>query len=73
VSEFDSNSLEKEDKKRVNNIRTKFYQLNEKFEQFLKFRPMKRLHLWYLNFEMSALYGVFSSIKLEEKVRSMDE
>jgi hypothetical protein len=38
-------SLEKEDKIKVNAVRTHFYALNEKFEQLLKFKPIRKLHL----------------------------
>lgn len=72
-SDGDSSSLEKEDKKRVNVIRTDFYQLNEKFEQLLKFKPLKQLQLWTLEYNLMASYHIFHSLKLEEKVHSMSE
>lgn len=39
-------NLEKEDKIRVNGVRTQFYALNERFEQLLRFKPLTKLHLW---------------------------
>ena len=38
-----AHELEKQDKQRVQSVRTQFYQLNEKFEQFLKFKPIRKL------------------------------
>jgi hypothetical protein len=43
--EGDSQSLEKEDKQRISNVRTQFYSLNEKFEKLLKFKPLLKIHL----------------------------
>ena len=69
----EGSSLEKEDKVRVNTVRTQFYALNERFEQLLKFKPIRKLHLWQTEMNMPASYNIFSSFKIEEKIYSMDE
>ena len=69
----ESASLEKEDKIRVNTARTQFYTLNERFEQLLKFKPIRKLHLWQTEMSMPAAYNIFQSFKIEEKIYSMDE
>jgi hypothetical protein len=71
--EGDSQSLEKEDKQRISNVRTQFYSLNEKFEKLLKFKPLLKIHLMQTEMHMPASYNIFQSFKLEEKIHSMDE
>lgn len=66
-----SSALEKEDMKKVNNVRTKFYALNEKFEHLLKFKPIKKLQLWHVEFNLASSYHIFQSLKIEEKFYSM--
>jgi len=36
-------SLEKEDKKRIAIVRTRFYALNERFEVLLRFKPIRKM------------------------------
>lgn len=57
--EIGSQSLEKEDKQRVNTVRTQFYALNEKFEQLLKFKPLLKVHLMQTEMHMPASYNIF--------------
>jgi hypothetical protein len=71
--DYEGHSLEKEDKHRVNTVRTSFYALNEKFEQLLKFKPIRKLHLWQTEMNMPASYNIFQSFKIEERIHSMDE
>lgn len=65
--------LEKEDKKRVSIIRTKFYSLNEKFEQLLKFKPIRKLQLWSVEINLPATYNIFLALKIEDRVHCMSE
>jgi reverse gyrase len=52
-------NLEKEDKIRVNTVRTSFYAINERFEQLLKFKPISKLHLWETELNLISSYNIF--------------
>jgi hypothetical protein len=71
--EGEQSLLEKQDKIRVNQSRTAFYQLNEKFEQLLQFKPIRKVHLWRTEMDMQATYNIFKAFKIEEIVESMEE
>lgn len=63
----------KEDRKRVNAVRTQFYALNEQFERMLNFKPISRIQLWTLEFDVAATYQVFASIRMEERTYSLQD
>ncbi len=52
-------NLEKEDKIRVNGVRTSFYVINERFEQLLRFKPITKLHLWQTELNLVSSYNIF--------------
>lgn len=58
-TEDEGASLEKEDKLKVNAVRTQFYALNERFEQLLKFKPIRKLHLWHTEMNLESTYNIF--------------
>jgi hypothetical protein len=43
----------------VATVRTAFYQLNERFEQLLKFKPIRKLSLWQTEMDLQQAYAVF--------------
>ena len=71
--EDEGSSLEKEDKIKINAVRTQFYALNERFEQLLKFKPIRKLNLWSTEMNLEAAYQIFSAFKIEESLYSMDD
>ena len=66
-------NYQKEDRKKVNQIRTQFYSLNEEFEQLLKFKPISSFNKWSLEFNLLSIYNIFSSIRLEERSVSLQD
>jgi hypothetical protein len=42
----DVQKLETEDRTRLNQVRSVFYQLNERFEQLLKFKPVRSVKIY---------------------------
>ena len=72
-SSEETESIEKEDRRKVQNIRTRFYQLNERFEHILKFQPIRKLQMWQTEMNLDASYNIFSAVKLEEKVKPLNE
>ena len=59
IEKDDESTLEKEDKKRIMATRSMFYSLNEKFEQLLKFKPIRKLQLWQVEVNLAAAYTMF--------------
>ncbi|CDW71274.1 kelch motif family protein [Stylonychia lemnae] len=66
-------SLEKEDKIRVNQVRTQFYSINERFEQLLKFKSVSKIQLWQTELNLNQTYNIFATFKLEEKFYSTED
>jgi hypothetical protein len=64
---------EKEDREKLNSVRTIFYQLNERFEQLLKFRPLRKVETWTATMNVDAAYEVMKVFKLDELTQSFDE
>lgn len=64
-------NLEKEDKKRILAARSRFYSLNEKFEQLLQFKPIRKLTMWQVEIDLTAAYQVFSAFSVQERVESL--
>lgn len=64
---------EKEDRDRLNGVRSLFYTLNERFEQLLKFKPIRSVNLWSTEMNVEAAYGMMGAFKLEENAESLDE
>lgn len=64
---------EKEDRARLNNVRTIFYQLNERFEQLLKFKPIKKVETWSTELNMDAAFGLMDVFKLEEVTQTFED
>ena len=57
----------------MNNVRTIFYQLNERFEQLLKFKPIKKVETWTTELNMDAAYALMDVFKLDEVTQSFEE
>jgi hypothetical protein len=64
---------EKEDRARLNSIRTLFYQLNERFEQLLKFKPIRKVNIWSTEMNLEAAYSMLGAFKLEEVTESFED
>jgi len=45
---------EKEDRSRLGTVRTLFYNLNERFEHLLKFKPIRKINLWSVEMNIEA-------------------
>lgn len=47
--------------------------MNERFEQLLKFKPIRKLSLWQTEIDLQAAYSIFQTVKLEERGQSLNE
>ncbi len=62
-----SNSVqqrEKEDRDKLNAVRTLFYSLNERFEQLLKFKPIRKVQVWETEMNLEAAYSMMGAFKV---------
>eukprot|EP00347_Sterkiella_histriomuscorum_P014492 403360670 len=66
-------SLEQEDKTRVNQVRNQFYSINQKFEQLLKFKSIQKINLWQTELNLEQTYNVFSTFKINEVQQSFED
>lgn len=64
---------EKEDRTRLNSVRTLFYQLNERFEQLLKFKPIRSVNTWAAEMNIEAAYSMLGTFRMEEVNESFEE
>ena len=64
---------EKEDRDRLNTVRSLFYNLNERFEQLLKYKPIRSVNIWNTEMNVEAAYDMMKAFKLEESPESLDE
>ena len=67
------NSIEKEDRKKVAQIRNAFYQMNEKFERLLKFKPFSKIKLWTFEFNLMSTYNIFASMRIDQRTYSLED
>jgi len=64
---------EKEDMERFNSVRNVFYKLNERFDQLLKFKPIRSVNIWSTDMNLESAYEMFASFKLEEMTESFED
>lgn len=64
---------EKEDRSRLATVRTQFYNLNERFEHLLKFKPIRKINLWSVEMNIEAAQAVTETFRLSEEAESLDE
>lgn len=53
-------------------MRTIFYQLNERFEQLLKFKPIKQVETWTTELNMDAAYAMMDAFRIGEVTQSFE-
>jgi hypothetical protein len=64
---------EKEDRDKLNSVRTIFYQINERFEQLLKFRPLRKVESMRVEMDLEAAYSLLQAFRMEACVFSLEE
>ncbi len=69
----DVQKRESEDRNRLNQVRAVFYQLNERFEQLLKFKSFRSVNLYKTQMNLDAAYEMMKTFKIDEEVESFDE
>ena len=64
---------EKEDRARLNSVRTLFYQLNERFEQLLKYKPISQVNVWEAEMNLEAAHLMLSAFSVSERPESLTD
>lgn len=69
----DVQKLEAEDRTRLNQVRSVFYHLNERFEQLLKFKPVRSVKSYKTSMNLDAAYEMMNAFKIDEETESFEE
>ena len=71
--ECDVQRREKDDKNRLTNVKSLFFQLNEKFEQLLKFKGLTSVQLWQTEMDTAGAREMLKTFKVSEYCESFEE